>query len=67
MIQSEETISKFVKIGKNSSMLWLTLIEDILNLSKIEAKTFKIIKNDFSIFKLLEEIYGIFEMQCEQK
>jgi len=63
MDQSEETISKFVKIGKNSSFLLLTLIEDILNLSKIEAGIFQINKNYFSIFELLEEIYDIFEVQ----
>ncbi|CAI2382260.1 unnamed protein product [Moneuplotes crassus] len=64
---STEMIDKFIKIGKNSSLLLLTLIEDILNLSKIEAGTFMISKEVFKISDILNEIYNIFSMQCEQK
>mmetsp|Transcript_21630 Transcript_21630/g.21283 ORF Transcript_21630/g.21283 Transcript_21630/m.21283 type:complete len:194 (+) Transcript_21630:922-1503(+) len=45
----------------------MTLIEDILNLSKMEAGTFFISKEDFSLPEVLEEIQDIFSMQCEQK
>ena len=62
-----KNIKKFTKIGKNSSLILLTLIEDILNLSKMEAGTFSITKSDFSMESLLKEIYDMFEAQCEQK
>ncbi|CAI2384471.1 unnamed protein product [Moneuplotes crassus] len=62
-----EMVNKFVKIGKSSSLLLLTLIEDVLNLSKMEAGTFKLIKSPFYVKNILKEIYDIFEMQCIQK
>ncbi|CAI2359186.1 unnamed protein product [Moneuplotes crassus] len=61
------TVEKFLKIGKNSSMLLLTLIEDVLNLSKMEAGTFTIKKELFGVKEILDEIYSIFNMQCEQR
>lgn len=60
-------IMKFIKIGTTSSTLLLSLIEDILNLSKIEAGTFTIIMDSFNIGELMEEIYDIFSFQCNQK
>ncbi|CAI2382678.1 unnamed protein product [Moneuplotes crassus] len=62
-----DIVQKFVKIGKSSSMLLLTLIEDVLNLSKMEAGTFMVSKELFSIREVLEEVYDIFSMQCEHK
>ncbi|CAI2385492.1 unnamed protein product [Moneuplotes crassus] len=64
---SIETFQKFIKIGKNSSLMLLTLIEDVLNLSKMEAGTFSIFKENFKIIDVIEEVYDIFRMQCEQK
>ncbi|CAI2360382.1 unnamed protein product [Moneuplotes crassus] len=62
-----QTLSKFVKIGKNSSMLLLTLVEDVLNLAKMEAGTFTILNELFPIQEVLGEVQDIFTMQCEQK
>ncbi|CAI2386569.1 unnamed protein product [Moneuplotes crassus] len=62
-----DMITKFIKIGKSSSLLLLTLIEDVLNLSKMEAGTFKLTKSVFSVKALLDEIFDIFEMQCLRK
>lgn len=56
-------ISKFITMGSNSSVLLLSLIEDILNLSKIEGGVFTITKHDFKIDELLEEVYNIFYFQ----
>jgi two-component system, OmpR family, sensor histidine kinase VicK len=63
----EERIKKFLKMGANSSTLFLALIEDILDLSKIEAGTFALNVTSFMIPELLQDIYEIFEYQCKQK
>jgi signal transduction histidine kinase len=60
-------IKKFLKMGKNSSTILLSLIEDILDLSKIEAGTFVINNSHFEISELLNEINDLFSYQCEQK
>ena len=62
-----ERIQKFIKMGKNSSILLLALIEDILDLSKMEAGTFSINNTLFLISDLIEEIHDIFIIQCQQK
>ena len=60
-------IKKFIKMGNNSSILLLALIDDILDLSKMEAGTFAINNTDFSISELIDEVHDIFNIQCEQK
>ncbi|CAI2383955.1 unnamed protein product [Moneuplotes crassus] len=62
-----EMLTKFVKIGKSSSFLLLTLIEDMLNLSKMEAGTFTISKEHFKVERILTDVYDIFSMQCQRK
>ncbi|CAI2383998.1 unnamed protein product [Moneuplotes crassus] len=62
-----EMLAKFVKIGKSSSFLLLTLIEDVLNLSKMEAGTFAISKEHFKVERILTDVYDIFSMQCQRK
>jgi signal transduction histidine kinase len=64
---SVEVIKKFIKIGQNSSILLLNLIEDILDLSKIEAGTFIVNKSYFNIYEMIEEVKDIFEFQWKQK
>jgi signal transduction histidine kinase len=58
---------KFTKMGHNSSILLLNLIEDILSLSTMEAGTFKINKTDFLMPSLIDEVFDVFELQCAQK
>jgi signal transduction histidine kinase len=54
-------------MGSTSAILLLSLIEDILNLSKFESGNF-IIKNDwFNVGELIEEVDDMFTFQCEQK
>jgi len=60
-------IKRFIKMGNNSSVLLLALIDDILDLSKMEAGTFTINNSYFKIKGLIEEVYDIFNTQCEQK
>lgn len=58
---------KFIKMGTNSSLLLLSLIEDILDLSKMQAGTFKMNFTKFTLQNLLSEVLDIFEFQCENK
>ena len=62
-----KNIQKFIKMGKNSSILLLALIEDILDLSKMEAGTFSIHNTEFSIPQLMDQISDIFGIQCQSK
>ena len=54
-------------MGLNSSILLLSLIEDILNLSKIDAGTFSINVSTFSLTELVDEVYDIYHFQCLEK
>lgn len=50
-------------MGINSSNLLLALIEDILNLSKMENGTFTIAKSNFKVKELIDEIFDMFSFQ----
>lgn len=58
-----DMIEKYLKIGKISSTTLLSLTEDFLDLSKMEAGTFSANENPFKIEALLDEIDFIFRMQ----
>ena len=54
-------------MGYNSSILLLSLIEDILDLSKIDSGNFAMHITDFDLKDLIDEVYDIFIFQCENK
>ncbi|CAI2370184.1 unnamed protein product [Moneuplotes crassus] len=60
-------IQKFIKTGSTSSVLMISLVEDILNLSKIDNGTFTTKFEFFQVSGLLHEVHSLFEMQCESK
>jgi signal transduction histidine kinase len=60
-------LKKFIKMGFNSSVILLALIEDILDLSKFEAGTFAMCMSEFKIRELIDEVHEIFYSQCQQK
>ena len=68
VIQTQsQKFQKFTKMGTSSSLLLLSLVEDILNLSKMDLGTFSITLTEFSVPELINEINDIFEQQCSQK
>ncbi|CAI2385935.1 unnamed protein product [Moneuplotes crassus] len=62
-----EQISKYLKMGSASSSLLMSLIEDILDLSKMEAGTFSINMGNFKLCELINEVHEIFSLQTSQK
>ena len=60
-------IYKFIKIGEVSSCLLMNLVDDILDMSKFEAKTFQLNIDRFKLFDLLKDIDYIFGFQCAEK
>ena len=58
---------KFFRICKISITSLMSLVEDILDLAKIEAGTFSLNEQSFSIKSLVQDIQYVFEFQCAQK
>ena len=54
---------KYYKVGKISTTILMSLIEDILDLAKLEAGTFSLNEEPFLIGKLIEDIDFIFGFQ----
>lgn len=62
---SEKTREYLVKIGGSANHL-LELINDILDMSRIESGRMVLKNEDFSFTKLMEQINTIFSAQCEE-
>ena len=58
---------KFFRICKISTTSLMSLVEDILDLAKIEAGTFSLNEQPFSISSLVKDIQYVFEFQWTQK
>jgi two-component system, NarL family, sensor histidine kinase BarA len=63
----EKRITNFINMGASSSTLLHSLIEDILDLSKMEAGTFTLNVSSFMIPDLLKDTIELFEYQCKLK
>ncbi len=63
---SDSTRSHLEKIGDSANHL-LNLINDILDMSRIESGKMTLKKEEFSFRKLLEAINTMFSVQCEEK
>jgi len=57
---------EFIEMIKSSGRLLLNLINDIIDISKIEAGELKIQKASFPIVELLDETYQTFKQQLER-
>ena len=60
-------LDKFIKIGEVSSCLLMNLVDDILDMSKFNAKTFQPNINPFRLGDLLKDIDYIFGFQWAEK
>lgn len=71
-VLSQETLSEEEKddclaaIRRNGELL-LRLIDDILDLSKIEAQQLQFLKTEFSLDEVLNDINSTLNYRCEQK
>ncbi len=63
---SDEQSRKLSIIGKSGNHL-LSLINDILELSKIEAGSLEIKNSDFDLLDLLQNVENMFKIRCDQK
>ncbi|PKP48886.1 MAG: hypothetical protein CVT92_15675 [Bacteroidetes bacterium HGW-Bacteroidetes-1] len=63
---SEEEKVEFVQMIRSSGMLLLNLINDIIDISKIEAGELKIQKSAFKIAPLMDDLYQTFRQQLDQ-
>ncbi len=58
---------KYAAIIRQSGEYLLTLIDDLLDLSRIEADMLKLNKQNFSISRLLQEISNLFSLRAKEK
>lgn len=62
--ESEEEKNEYISIIESNNNLLLQLINDILDLSKIEAGTLDFSKTTFSVNELLEEVMRSAKLRC---
>ncbi len=63
----KEEQRRYAQILKNSSQTLLTIINDILDLSKIEAGKMELEQIPFNLHQLIDELLDIFQSQCSDK
>jgi len=60
-------ILHYLKICKNSGSLLLSLVNSLLDLNQIQAKTIKLYPQRINLEELLNDMVNLFEVQCQQK
>jgi len=63
----QETQKEFTNIIRQSGQNLLFIINNIIDLSKIEAGLLKVYKNSFSVTELLNSLYEDFEPEAQKK
>lgn len=63
----DENAINYATIAQSSSRTLLELIDDILDISKIEAGKIELVKNEYEILTLISDCYQMMEMQAETK
>lgn len=63
---SESERNSYVEIIKGNTNMLLQLVNDILDMSKIEAGTLKFIYSDTDVNQIMRELEGIFRLRLEE-
>ena len=63
---SEEDRNSYIEIIKGNTNLLLQLVNDILDMSKIEAGTLEFIYSDADVNQIMRELEGIFRLRLEE-
>lgn len=63
---TEEERNSYVEIIKGNTNMLLQLVNDILDMSKIEAGTLEFIYNDVDVNQIMRELEGIFRLRLEE-
>ena len=64
---SDETIKEYAELINTGAMQLLTLINDIVDISKIESGQISVFEMDFSLDKLLQELLHFFKRAAQRK
>ena len=62
-----ESIAKYIKMGKVSSKILMNIVEDILDLEKIDSGTFSLNIDRFRLSDIVDDINFMFKSQCNEK
>ena len=63
---SEQDRNSYVEIIKGNTYMLLQLVNDILDMSKIEAGTLEFIYTDVDVNQIMRELEGIFRLRLEE-
>ena len=58
---------KYVEVAESSSDMLLTIINEILDLSKIESEKFRLEKHDFNLKNLVESVTEMLSVRADVK
>lgn len=71
LLKDEELLSesgqKYIELIQNSGNQLLSLIEDIIDISKIQANQLRILKSPFDLNQCMEDLYSVFSSQLKYK
>lgn len=63
---AENERNSYIEIIKNNTNMLLQLVNDILDMSKIEAGTLEFIYTDVDVNKVMNELEGVFRLRLEE-
>ncbi len=64
---SEAERSRYAKIIKRTGTSLTTIINDILDISKVEAEQIEVEAANFSLTQLMADLYALLRMRCDEK